>query len=89
MCHSLGVLGSFVTPWMGSPCVPESKTGKFLTVRFCLFVNNGSHFDLLGSKCLIWKGFVTLSRLSDVNGIFFHFLELFRLQHYVLAFVII
>ena len=54
--------------------------------KFSPFVDNGSHCGSLESQSLR-NGFVTFSRLIDVNDFVSHpFLNFFRLRHDVLLF---
>ena len=91
-CSSLDVvLGSFVTSWMSHLfslvviLVGRPLLGKFTTVPIFLpCVDNGSHSGSLESRRLR-NGFVTLSRLIDVDDFVSHPLgNFFRLQHGVL-----
>ena len=93
-CSSLDVvLGSFVTSWMSRRCALEvilvgrPVLGRFPTVPCFL------QLWIMALTVVRWSpkalGFVTLSRLMDVNCFVSHlFLDFFRLRHDVWLFEI-
>ncbi len=93
-CSSLDVvLGSFMTSWKSRRCslgvilVGRPLLGKVHPCsQFSPFVDNGSDRGSLESQSLK-NGFITLSRLMQVNYFISHlFLNFFRSRHDVMLF---